>query len=160
MTLADIAVWVGAVVLTLGISVIYQRLRPGEMMSREQHLEERVRQLTEQVASLQSTINMLSARILELERENRNLRRAVAQAIGMKSQRRDEIADLRQALERLSAEEIRRLAFESFRDVFDGFGAEQSVQAQRLALLEWAENHKETDELREAISAINPAAFG
>ena len=67
MTLADIAAWVGAVVLTLGISVIYQRLRPGEMMSREQHLEERARQLTEQVASLQSTINMLSARILECE---------------------------------------------------------------------------------------------
>lgn len=160
MTLADIAAWVGAVVLTLGISVIYQRLRPGEMMSREQHLEERVRQLTEQVASLQSTINMLSARILELERENRSLRRAVAQAIGVKAQRRDEMTDLRQALERLSAEEVRRLAYESFKEVFAGFGAEQSVQAQRLALLEWAENHREVDDLREAISAMNPAAFG
>ena len=160
MTFADVVVWVVVVALTLGTSVIYQWMRPGEMMSREQHLEERVRQLTEQVTSLQNTINMLSARILELERENRNLRRAVAQAIGMKAQRRDEVADLRQALERLSAEEIKRLAYESFKDVFDSFGVEQSLQAQRLALLEWAENHKETDELREAVSAINPAAFG
>ena len=161
MSMADVATWVGAVAVAVLISIMYQRLRPDATMSREDHLEMQIKELREQVKSLQTTIGLLSRRTQELETENRNLRRLMAHAIVSPAQmRQGDAADVRRALERLSAEELRQMAYEEFRDVYQSLGAEQSSQALRLALVEWAGNHGETDRLRQAILRINQAAFG
>ena len=161
MSLADVATWAVAVLAAVAVSVAYQRLRPEAIMTREDHLESQVEDLRKQVASLQTTIGLLSRRIQELEDENRNLRRLMAHAIVSPAQmRQGDVADVRRALERLSAEELRQMAYEEFRDVYQALGAEQSSQALRLALVEWAGNHGETDRLRQAILRINRAAFG
>ena len=158
---ADIATWAVAVLAAVAVSVAYQRLRPEAIMTREDHLESQVEDLRKQVASLQTTIGLLSRRIQELEDENRNLRRLMAHAIVSPAQmRQGDAADVRRALERLSAEELRQMAYEEFRDVYQALGAEQSSQALRLALVEWAGNHGETDRLRQAILLVNQAAFG
>ena len=161
MSLADVATWAVAVLAAVAVSVAYQRLRPEAIMTREDHLESQVEDLRKQVASLQTTIGLLSRRIQELEDENRNLRRLMAHTIVSPAQmRQGDAADVRRALERLSAEELRQMAYEEFRDVYQSLGAEQSSQALRLALVEWAGNHGETDRLRQAILRINRAAFG
>ena len=158
---ADISVWIAAIIAAVAVSVIYQRLRPDAAMTREDHLESQVDDLRKQVSSLQTTIGLMARRIQELEDENRNLRRLMAHTIVSPAQmRQGDAADVRRALERLSAEELRQMAYEEFRDVYQGLGAEQSSQALRLALVEWAGNHGETDRLRQAILRINRAAFG
>ena len=157
---ADIATWAVAVLAAVAVSVIYQRLRPDAAMTREDHLESQVDDLRKQVSSLQTTIGLMARRIQELEDENRNLRRLMAHAIVSPAQmRQGDAADVRRALERLSAEELRQMAYEEFRDVYQALGAEQSSQALRLALVEYAENHAQLEMLRTAISSVNPAAF-
>ena len=161
MSWADVATWAIAVIAAVAVSVAYQRLRPEAIMTREDHLESQVDDLRKQVSSLQTTIGLMARRIQELEDENRNLRRLMAHAIVSPAQmRQGDVADVRRALERLSAEELRQMAYEEFRDVYQALGAEQSSQALRLALVEWAGNHGETDRLRQAILRINQAAFG
>ena len=160
MSMADVATWVGAVAVAVLISIMYQRLRPDATMSREDHLEMQIKELREQVKSLQTTIGLLSRRIQELETENQNLRRLVARAIRPGLDRRTNVSDVRRALDRLSAEEIRSLAYEQFPEVYQGIGADQSLQTIRLTLVEWAENHGELERLRAEIAKINEAAFG
>ena len=119
MSWADISVWIAAIIAAIAVSVVYQRLRPDAIITREDHLESQVEDLRAQVASLQTTISLMARRIQELEDENRNLRRLMAHAIVSPAQmRQGDTADVRRALERLSAEELRQMAYEEFRDVY------------------------------------------
>lgn len=156
----NIAVLGLAIVLALVVAAGYDRLWPGNTATREDNLEREVRRLTRQVEALQQTIDMLSDRTRVLQMENTRLRAELGRVLPAGNWRAIEAGALRSALEKLSAEELRRMAFERFRPVYDGFSAEQSVQAQRLALLEYAENHAQLDVLRAAIAEINQAAFG
>jgi len=149
-----------AVILALVVAAGYARLHPSNVITREDHLEYEIKRLTKQVEALQETIDVLSNRIKYLQDENTRLRNDLGRLMPFGNWRATETSVVRNALEKLSAEELRRLAFERFRPVFDGFGAEQSLQAQRLALMEYAENHAQLDVLRAAIDEINPAAFG
>lgn len=144
-------------------SAVYGKLRPGGSATREDQLEleiERLKQELEKVRrQLVEVVDVLSSRNKDLHNENVRLRNELGSLGPLSSLRTTEATAIRAALERLSADEIRRLAFERFRPVFDGFGAEQTLQAQRLALLEYAENHAQLDMLRAAIGSVNPAAF-
>ncbi len=148
-----------AVVIALAAAVGYGRFAARNVLTREAGLEQEVRRLTRQVAALQETIDLLSDRTRLLQIENNRLRAELGRMLPAGNWRAIDSASLRGALERLSAEEVRQLAFERFRSVYDGFGAEQSLQAQRLALMEYAENHAQLDVLRSAIAEINQAAF-
>ena len=149
-----------AMALAFGVSFAYEKLNPGNVVTREDHLAKEVKQLTKRVEALQETIDLLSGKIKDLQEENTRLRNELRRQVPFGNWRATETSIVRNALEKLSAEELRRLAFERFRPVFDGFGTEQSLQVQRLALMEYAENHAQLDTLRAAIAEINPAAFG
>lgn len=141
------------------VSVAYGKLHPNDTVSREDHLEQKVRDLTKQVESLQATITMLSGRIASLEKENYRLRGMMG-TTGRRVRNDSDVNEIRLAMERLSMNEIAQLAYEHFRDVYNDFAADQSLQARRLALMEYAENHAQLDVLHAAIAEINPAAFG
>lgn len=147
------------VMISLLVAVGYNQFRPGSIVTREENLEQEVKRLTRQVEALQETIDVLSSRIKHLQDENDRLRNELGRVIPHGNWRATETSLVRNALEKLSVEELRQLAFERFRPVFDGFGSDQSLQAQRLALMEYAENHAQLDALRAAIAEINPAAF-
>ena len=74
--------------------------------------------------------------------------------------RATEATELRKALERLTEDEFRNMAYDSFRSVYDSFTMEQSLNYRRQAILEYAEKQNKLELLRSAISVINPAAFG
>ena len=148
-----------AIVGAFVVSVVYGKFRPNDTISREGHLEQKVRDLTKQVESLQSTITMLSSRIASLEKENYRLRVMMGTA-GKRVRNDSDVNEIRWAMERLSVNEIAQLAYDHFRDVYNDFAADQSLQARRLALMEYAENHAQLDVLHAAIVEINPAAFG
>lgn len=149
-----------AIGVSLTVAVVYDRLWPNPVITREGHLEEEVERLTSRVEALQETIDLLAGRVWALQKENERLKNELARLVPFGNWRATETGVVRNALEKLSAEELRRLVFERFRPVFDGFSSQQSLQAQRLALLEYAENHAQLNTLRAAIGEINPAAFG
>lgn len=155
LILASVFAWVS--------SAVYGKLRPSGSSTREDQLELEIKRLNREVEALRrqlvEVVDVLSSRNKDLQDENTKLRNELGRLGPLSSWRTTETTAIRAALERLSADEIRRLAFERFRPVFDGFGADQSLQAQRLALVEYAENHVQLDVLRAAIAGINPAAF-
>ena len=159
-TLENIFIWFFFVIITVAISMILQRLRPGPIMTREEHLEEKVRSLIMQVESLQNTITMLSNRITALEKENTRLRRLFAQVTKKGVSQNEDISDIAVALEKLSSGEVSQLAYNYFRNVYNDFSADQSLQARRLAIIEYAGNHDQIENLRASILEINSAAFG
>ena len=158
-TLENMGVLLAAMVGAFIVSVAYGKLRPSDTISREDHLEQKVKDLTKQVESLQATITMLSGRISSLEKENYRLRGMMG-TTGKRVRNDSDVNEIRLAMERLSMNEIAQLAYEHFRDVYNDFAADQSLQARRLALMEYAENHVQLDVLHAAIAEINPAAFG
>lgn len=129
-------------------------------MTREEHLEQKVRDLTKQVQSLQDTITLLSNRISALEKENSRLRRMFTQVTKKGVPQNEDVSDVAIALEKLSSGEVSQLAYNYFRDVYNDFSADQSLQARRLSILEYAGNHDQIESLRASILEINPAAFG
>lgn len=159
----NLAVLVLATVFAWVASAVYGKLRPSGSTTREDQLELEIKRLNRDVESLRrqlvEVVDVLSSRNKDLQDENARLRNELGRLGPLSNWRTTEATAIRAALERLSADEIRRLAFERFRPVFDGFGAEQSLQAQRLALLEYAENHAQLDMLRAAIGSVNQAAF-
>lgn len=157
-----------AIILALVLALIYLilRIKPGGSISREDQMAREIKQQAIRIGSLQETIDMLSGRISDLQgqisrfkEENERLRFDLNRYLPGINWRATEKIAIGIALGRLNTDEIKRMAFERFRPVFDSFGAEQSLQAQRLALLEYAENHAQLDLLRAAITDINPAAF-
>lgn len=159
MSIEDVFLWLLGTLCAVVISVAWQRARPGPLMTREEHLEQKVKDLTKQVDSLQGTIKLLSSRIAALEKENARLRRVMMQATGRRLPSDTDVNEIRLALERLSANEVAQLAYDSFREVYNDFAADQSLQTRCLALMEYAENHGKVEDLRAAIEGVNEAAF-
>ena len=160
LTPENIVLFFVAIGVSLTVAVGYDRLRPNRTMSREDHLEEEIKRLTARVEALQETIDLLSGRVVALQRENERLKNELTRLVPFGTWRVTETTELRRALERLTEDEFRSLAFENFQSVYDGFDSNQTLHAKRLALLDYAEKQGKLEVLRSAILAINPVAFG
>lgn len=148
------------VVVSLAFVVVYDKLRSKPIITREDHLEAEIKRLDAQIAAQQLTIDMLGGRIWALQKENERLRSELIRQVPNGAWRVTETADVARALERLTVDEFRSLVYQNFRVVFDRLSDAQSLQAQRLALIDYAERHGQIEELRSAIIAVNAVAFG
>ncbi len=160
LTAENIALFVAAIAVSLTVAIVYDKLHPDPVLTREDHLEEEIKRLTRRVEALQETIDLLSGRIAALQKENERLKNELTRLVPFGTWRVTETMELTRALERLTEDEFRSLVFENFRTVFDRFGEAQSLQAKRLVLVEYASKHAQLEILRAVILAINPAAFG
>lgn len=156
----NIIIWVIVVIITISISMLVQKILLGPIMTREEHLEQKVKELTRQIESLQYTITMLSNRIALLEKENSRLKSVFLTATKKGVIKNEDFSYIALALEKLSSMEVSQLAYNHFRDIYNDFSGEQSLQARRLSLLEYAVNHDEIEDLKAGILELNPAAFG
>ena len=160
LTAENIALFIVAVVVALAVAIIYDRLHVGRLDYRESRIEDEVKQLRQRVEALQATIDLMSGRIFDLQKENERLKNELARLVPSGSWRATEPMVLRKALERLTEDEFNSLAYDSFRAIYDGFITDQSLNRRRQALIEYAEKQGKMDLLRAAILTINPAAFG
>lgn len=160
LTAENAVLFITAIAVSLGMAIVYDKFHPNPVISREDHLEGEIRQLRQRVEALQATIDLMSGRILALQKENERLKNELARLVPFGAWRATEATELRKALERLTEDEFRSMAYDSFRSVYDGFTMEQSLNHKRQAILEYAEKQNKLELLRSAISVINPAAFG
>lgn len=160
LTAENAVLFITAIAVSLGMAIVYDKFHPNPVISREDHLEGEIRQLRQRVEALQATIDLMSSRILALQKENERLKNELARLVPFGAWRATEATELRKALERLTEDEFRSMAYDSFRSVYDGFTMEQSLNHKRQAILEYAEKQNKLELLRSAISVINPAAFG
>lgn len=160
LTAENAVLFITAIAVSLGMAIVYDKFHPNPVISREDHLEGEIRQLRQRVEALQATIDLMSGRILALQKENERLKNELARLVPLGAWRATEATELRKALERLTEDEFRSMAYDSFRSVYDGFTMEQSLNHKRQAILEYAEKQGKLELLRSAISVINPAAFG
>lgn len=160
LTAENAILFITAIAVSLGMAIVYDKFHPNPVISREDHLEGEIRQLRQRVEALQATIDLMSSRILALQKENERLKNELARLVPLGAWRATEATELRKALERLTEDEFRSMAYDSFRTVYDGFTTEQSLNHKRQAILEYAEKQGKLELLRSAISVINPAAFG
>lgn len=160
LTAENAVLFITAIAVSLGMAIVYDKFHPNPVISREDHLEGEIRQLRQRVEALQATIDLMSSRILALQKENERLKNELARLVPFGAWRATEATELRKALERLTEDEFRSMAYDSFRSVYDGFTMEQSLNHKRQAILEYAEKQGKLELLRSAISVINPAAFG
>ena len=160
LTAENAVLFITAIAVSLGMAIVYDKFHPNPVISREDHFEGEIRQLRQRVEALQATIDLMSSRILALQKENERLKNELARLVPLGAWRATEATELRKALERLTEDEFRNMAYDSFRSVYDGFTMEQSLNHKRQAILEYAEKQGKLELLRSAISVINPAAFG
>ena len=160
LTPENIALFFLVIGVSLAVVVLFDKLRSKPIITREDHLEEEILRLTARVAALQDTIDTLAGRVWALQRENERLKNELTRQVPYGAWRVTETADVARALERLTADEFRNLVYENFRVVFDRMSDSQSLQAQRLVLIDYADKHGQTEALRAAILTINQAAFG
>lgn len=160
LTAENAVLFITAIAVSLGMAIVYDKFHPNPVISREDHLEGEIRQLRQRVEALQATIDLMSGRILALQKENERLKNELARLVPLGAWRATEATELRKALERLTEDEFRNMAYDSFRSVYDSFTMEQSLNYRRQAILEYAEKQNKLELLRSAISVINPAAFG
>ena len=160
LTAENAILFITAIAVSLGVAIVYDKFHPNPVISREDHLEGEIRQLRQRVEALQATIDLMSSRILALQKENERLKNELARLVPFGAWRATEATELRKALERLTEDEFRNMAYDSFRSVYDSFTMEQSLNYRRQAILEYAEKQNKLELLRSAISVINPAAFG
>ena len=160
LTAENAVLFITAIAVSLGMAIVYDKFHPNTVISREDHLEGEIRQLRQRVEALQATIDLMSGRILALQKENERLKNELARLVPFGAWRATEATELRKALERLTEDEFRNMAYDSFRSVYDSFTMEQSLNYRRQAILEYAEKQNKLELLRSAISVINPAAFG
>ena len=160
LTAENAVLFITAIAVSLGMAIVYDKFHPNPVISREDHLEGEIRQLRQRVEALQATIDLMSGRILALQKENERLKNELARLVPFGAWRATEATELRKALERLTEDEFRNMAYDSFRSVYDSFTMEQSLNYRRQAILEYAEKQNKLELLRSAISIINPAAFG
>ena len=160
LTAENIALFVVAAVVALAVAIVYDRLHVGSMDYRESRIEDEVKQLRQRVEALQTTIDLMSNRIFELQKENERLKNELARLVPFGAWRATEPMVLRKALERLTEDEFNSLAYDSFRAIYDGFITDQSLNRRRQALIEYAEKQGKMELLMAAILTINPAAFG
>lgn len=159
LTSENILLFAVVIALSLVTVVIYDKLRPNQIVTREAYLEEKVKTLTAHLNAQQMTIAMLADRVWSFQKENDRLRAELTRQVPSGSWRIIDIADIARGLERLTVDEFRDMVHQSFSAVFDRISDTQSLQAQRLMLLDYADKHGEAEALRTAITAINPAAF-
>ena len=160
LTAENAVLFITAIAVSLGMAIVYDKFHPNPVISREDHLEGEIRQLRQRVEALQATIDLMSSRILALQKENERLKNELARLVPFGAWRATEATELRKALERLTEDEFRSMAYDSFRSVYDGFTMEQSLNHKRQAILEYAEKQGKLELLRSAILVINSAAFG
>ena len=160
LTAENAVLFITAIAVSLGMAIVYDKFHPNPVISREDHLEGEIRQLRQRVEALQATIDLMSGRILALQKENERLKNELARLVPFGAWRATEATELRKALERLTEDEFRSMAYDSFRSVYDGFTMEQSLNHKRQAILEYAEKQGKLELLRSAILVINSAAFG
>ena len=160
LTAENAILFITAIAVSLGMAIVYDKFHPNPVISREDHLEGEIRQLRQRVEALQATIDLMSGRILALQKENERLKNELARLVPLGAWRATEATELRKALERLTEDEFRNMAYDSFRSVYDGFTMEQSLNHKRQAILEYAEKQGKLELLRSAILVINSAAFG
>lgn len=160
LTAENAVLFITAIAVSLGMAIVYDKFHPNPVISREDHLEGEIRQLRQRVEALQATIDLMSGRILALQKENERLKNELARLVPLGAWRATEATELRKALERLTEDEFRSMAYDSFRSVYDGFTMEQSLNHKRQAILEYAEKQGKLELLRSAILVINSAAFG
>ena len=160
LTAENAVLFITAIAVSLGMAIVYDKFHPNPVISREDHLEGEIRQLRQRVEALQATIDLMSGRILALQKENERLKNELARLVPLGAWRATEATELRKALERLTEDEFRSMAYDSFRTVYDGFTTEQSLNHKRQAILEYAEKQGKLELLRSAILVINSAAFG
>lgn len=160
LTAENAILFITAIAVSLGMAIVYDKFHPNPVISREDHLEGEIRQLRQRVEALQATIDLMSGRILALQKENERLKNELARLVPLGAWRATEATELRKALERLTEDEFRSMAYDSFRTVYDGFTTEQSLNHKRQAILEYAEKQGKLELLRSAILVINSAAFG
>lgn len=146
--------------VSLAVVVAYDKLRSGPIVTREDHLDAEIKRLDAQIAAQQLTIDVLGGRIWLLQKENERLRSELIRQVPNGAWRVTEAADVARALERLTVDEFRSLVYENFRVVFDRLSDAQSLQAQRLVLIDYAERHGQIETLKSAIIAVNAVAFG
>ena len=156
----NVALFIVVISVSLAMVVAYDKLRSNPIITREDHLEAEIKRLDAQIAAQQLTIDMLGGRIWALQKENERLRSELIRQVPNGAWRVTETADVARALERLSADEFRNLVYENFRVVFDRLSDAQSLQAQRLALIDYADKHGQIETLKSAIIAVNAVAFG
>lgn len=140
-----------------------KKIRPDILLLREKQLEIKIQELTTKISALQNTIDILSVRIGDLQnyvdlckRENDRLRADLIRYIPIQTTSVSEIAD---ALAKLTSDEFAMLVFDNFNEVYNGFTSSQTLNAQRLAVIEYAQKHVQLDKLRNVIESINPMAF-
>lgn len=160
LTAENAILFIAAIGISLTVAFVYDKFHQNPVISREDHLEGEIRQLSQRVEALQATIDLMSGRILALQKENERLKNELARLVPFGAWRATETSELRKALERLTEDEFRSLAYDSFRTVYDGFTMEQSLNHKRQAILEYAEKQGKLEQLRSAILVINSAAFG
>ena len=160
LTAENAVLFITAIAVSLGMAIVYDKFHPNPVISREDHFEGEIRQLRQRVEALQATIDLMSSRILALQKENERLKNELARLVPLGAWRATEATELRKALERLTEDEFRSMAYDSFRSVYDGFTMEQSLNHKRQAILEYAEKQGKLELLRSAILVINSAAFG
>ena len=156
----NVVLFLVAVGVSLAVVVVYDKLRSSPIITREDHLEAEIKRLDAQIAAQKLTIDMLGGRIWTLQKENERLRSELIRQVPNGTWRVTETADVARALERLTVDEFRSLVYQHFRVVFDRLSDAQSLQAQRLALIDYVERHGQIEELRSAIIAVNAVAFG
>lgn len=166
ITIENVAFFFLILAATSLIVYLLVKLKPNGSISREDQLELEIKQLVKRITALQETIDILSNRITELQaqvaklkEENDRLRSDLNRYLSPTKWKNTELSSIHRALAKLSSDEFKRLVFDKFRDVYNGFSADQTLQAQRLILIEYADNHNELNSLKAAIVEINPTAF-
>lgn len=166
ITIENVAFFFLILAATSLIVYLLVKLKPNGSISREDQLELEIKQLVKRITALQETIDILSNRITELQaqvaklkEENDRLRSDLNRYLSPTKWKNTELSSIHRALAKLSSDEFKRLVFDKFRDVYNGFSADQTLQAQRLILVEYADNHNELNSLKAAIVEINPTAF-
>lgn len=166
ITIENVAFFFLILAATSLIVYLLVKLKPNGSISREDQLELETKQLVKRITALQDTIDILSNRITELQaqvaklkEENDRLRSDLNRYLSPTKWKNTELSSIHRALAKLSSDEFKRLVFDKFRDVYNGFSADQTLQAQRLILIEYADNHNELNSLKAAIVEINPTAF-
>ena len=118
------------------------------------------RVLSRQISDLQQDLDKLKKDLEKIKEENRELRYQLMQHnILMPSVKDRRAADYMKALDKLSSQEIDRLAFGSFQEVYESFGSDQSADWRKLKLVDWCERNDSLPELKKQILLINPVAF-
>ena len=81
LTAENIALFIVSAAVALAVVIVYDKLRPNQILSREDYVEENLKRLTVRVEALQETIDLMSGRILLLQQENARLKNELSRLV-------------------------------------------------------------------------------